>query len=148
MISKKTLFSAIAIAGVISSFVSAATLIDFKPMPVSPVLPEFVFNGGPPSFQAGPGAQGNGDGAAPVGAQVPGGLDAETPFTLPPIPGSVLTGTGSTLFHDATLVLNGLVVNGAASAPFGPGGVLIQPLGPGSFQIFSTGPPSAAAPTL
>jgi hypothetical protein len=149
MNSKKALFAAIAIAFSISSFVSAATLVDFKPMPVSPGFPEFVFNGGPvPSFKEGPASHGNGDGAFPIGAQTPGGLDAETPFTLPPIPGSLLTGTGSTLFHDATLVLNGLVASGLASAPFGPGGVLIQPLGVGSFELFSTGPPSAIAPTL
>jgi PEP-CTERM motif len=149
MISKKALFSAIAIAAVCCSFVSAATLVDFKPVPVTPGLPEFVFNGGPaPSFKEGPASHGNGDGALPVGVQTPGGLDAETPFTLPPIPGSLLTGTGSTLFHDATLILNGLVANGAASAPFGPGGPLIQPLGIGSFQLLSTGPPSAGAPTL
>jgi hypothetical protein len=132
-----------------TSAVSAATLVDYKPLPVSPTTPEFVFNGGAnPSLQSGPGSIGNADGTLPVANQTSGGLDAETPFVIPGIPGSAINGTsGTTEFFDSTLSLSGLVASGPA-IPSGP--ILIQPLGVGSFQLFSTDPdgPGALLPTL
>jgi hypothetical protein len=142
---------AVAIALSLASFSNAGTLVDFKPVPTSPTLPEFVFNGPPgsPSLQAGPGAQGNGDGETlPPTLQGEGGLDAETPFVIPGIPGGVVNvGAGTTLFHDTTLVLNGLAVNGAA-IPVLPTTTIVQPLGAGSFQLFSTDPVGPNGPVL
>lgn len=125
---------ALAIVG-LSSLASAATLVDYKPGPVSPTTPEFVFGGGPvPSFQTGPGAIGNGDGALPQALQTPGGLDSETPFLIPAVPGSQV-GVSSTKFFDSTLNFAGLAANAPA---INAGGTLIQSLGPGSFQLLST----------
>jgi hypothetical protein len=128
---------------------SAATLVDYKPLPVSPTTPEFVFNGGAnPSLQSGPGVIGNADGTLPVANQTPGGLDIETPFVIPGVPGSLINGTsGTTEFYDTTFVLSGLVANAPAVAS---GPILIQSLGNGSFTLFSTDPdgPGAQIPTL
>src|SRR5688500_737676 len=95
-------FSAVVIL-TLGSSATAATLIDYKPLPVSPTTPEFTFGGAGPSFSATVGATGNGDGTLPVPAQTPGGLDVETPFLIPGIPGSQLN-AASTEFYDSTLV--------------------------------------------
>lgn len=118
---------------------SAATLVDYKPLPVSPTMPEFIFSGGAnPSLQSGPGVVGNADGTLPIASQTAGGLDIETPFLIPGIPGSLLHPTsGTTEFYDVTLVLGGLVANASAVAS---GPVLIQQLGNGTFTLFSTDP--------
>jgi len=123
-----------------SSFAPAATLVDYKPLPVSQNTPEFIFAGplGAKSLQSGLGVIGNADGVLPVPAQTPGGIDAETPFLIPGIPGSQLNvATGTTEFYDTTLVLHGLVAN-AAAVP--AGSLLIQSLGNGSFELLSTDP--------
>ncbi len=141
MISKKTSFAAIAALLFVGSWSSASTIVDFKPLPISPTTPEFLFSralgGGVPVFRAGPGAIGNSDGTLPVANQTPGGLLAETPFIIPGVPGSQFAAT-STLFFDSTLQLTG---GFQAIAPaVNAGGVLVQQLSPGSFQLLSTGP--------
>jgi hypothetical protein len=115
---------------------SAATLVDFKPLPSSPVLPEFMFTGPPgsPSFQGGPGSQGNGDGILPVPSQVPGGLDAEAPFVINTVPGPS-TNVASTEFFDCTLSFTGLAAAAPAQNFFG---TFVQPLGNGAFTLLST----------
>jgi len=133
----------------LGSMASAATLLDYKPLPVSSSLPEFVFapiGPNPPSFQAGPGATGNADGTLPVANQSPGGLDAETPFVINGIPGSqVNLVTGTTEFFDSTLVLTGLQAN--APAQLVAGSVIVQSLGTGTFSLFSTDPDGAGSLT-
>jgi hypothetical protein len=130
----------------LGSVASAATLVSYKPTPDSPSLPEFVFGGGPiPSFQAGPGSAGNGDGQiTPVSNQTPGGLQSGTPLTIPGIPGSDVA-PGATEFYDTTLVLTGLQASGPATLF---GSVIIQPLDTGFFQLFSTDPVGPGTPTL
>jgi len=145
MISKRLSFAAIAVSLALCSFVSAATIVDFKPLPISPTVPEFKFDralgAGIPVFRHDVGAVGNNDGTLPVVNQTPGGLLVETPFIIPGIPGSQFA-AASTLFFDSSLIFTGgLQANGPA---INAGGVLIQQLTPGSFQLFSTGP----APTL
>src|SRR5689334_10559893 len=131
-----------AIAALLSicSVSSAATIVDFKPLPTSPNLPEFAFTrpiGGPgaPRFHEGPGSVGNADGVLPVPNQTPGGLDAETPFIIPGVPGSVINPVaGTTEFFDATLEFPvGLLANAPA---VNAGGVFIQQLSPGAFNLF------------
>jgi hypothetical protein len=138
MLQIKTRSIAVAIALIVSSVSSAATLVDFKPLPSSPVLPEFMFTGPPgsPSFQGGPGAQGNGDGTQNVTLQTPGGLDAEAPFIIVTAPG-FSTNVASTEFFDCTLSFTGLAASAAAQNFFG---TLIQPLGNGTFTLLSTEP--------
>jgi hypothetical protein len=133
----------------ISSLVSAATIVDFKPLPVSPTTPEFQFSralgGGVPVFRGDLGATGNGDGELPVPAQVPGGLDVETPFLIPGVPGSQIN-AASTEFRDSTLQFtSGLQANAPAQ---NAGGILIQQLSPGAFEIHSTDPVGPNLPTL
>lgn len=127
---------ALAIALFACSVTSAATLVDFKPLPSSPMMPEFLFTGPPlsPSFQNGPGAQSNGDGALPVPAQTPGGLGAEAPFLIPAVVGSSLN-AASTEFFDTTLSFTGLVASAPAQNFFG---THVQPLGNGAFTLSST----------
>jgi hypothetical protein len=121
----------------------AGTLVDFKPLPVSPSTPEFVFSralgGGIPAFRGGPGATSNNDGTLPVPNQTPGGLDAEAPFIIPAVPGSSINvAVGTTEFFDSTLQFPaGLVANAPA---LNAGGAFIQQLSPGTFNLFSTGP--------
>jgi hypothetical protein len=139
-----------AIIGVCSGSSFAATLVDYKPTPVSPTTPEFVFNGpaGSPSFQSGPGSIGNADGVLPVNAQTVGGLDAGTPFVIPGIAGSSVDPVaGTTDFYDSSLILNGLAANAPALAV---GTTFIQSLGAGGFQLLSTDPDGAGplTPTL
>jgi hypothetical protein len=135
------LTSFIAAAFAICASTSASTLVDFKPLPVSPTFPEFVFSrtlgGGVPVFRGAIGATGNADGVLPVPAQTPGGLDAEVPFLIPGVPGSQIN-AASTEFRDSTLQFTaGLQAN--APAIFA-GGTFIQQLSPGSFILNSTDP--------
>lgn len=117
--------------------VNAATLVNFKPVPVSPLNPEFVFGGAPvPRLGEGPGSIGNGDGILPPNVQTEPGLQIDTPFLFPPIPGGVPDfPAGSTTFYDVSMRLNGLAANAPA---FNAGGTLIQQLGPGNFTLFNT----------
>jgi hypothetical protein len=142
-------FGAVAV-GVCSTSAFAATLVDYKPTPVSPTTPEFVFNGpaGSPSFQSGPGSIGNADGTAPVNAQTAGGLDAGVPFVIAGVPGSSVDAVaGTTDFFDSTLNLSGLAANAPALVA---GTTFIQSLGSGGFQLLSTDPdgPGPLNPTL
>src|SRR5438105_7058388 len=86
MISRKASVAAIAALFAICSCASAATLVDFKPVPVSPTTPEFQFSralgGGVPVFRADVGATSNNDGNLPVQTQTAPGFDSETPFIL------------------------------------------------------------------
>jgi len=142
MILNRVSSAAIAASFAICSFVSAGTLVDFKPNPVSPATPEFQFSralgGGVPVFRGALGSTSNNDGNLPVIAQTAPGLDSETPFILGG-PGSfnnVLAGT--THFYDSQLILTG---GFAANAPaLNAGGVLVQQLSPGTFDLLSTGP--------
>ncbi|HVT30636.1 MAG TPA: PEP-CTERM sorting domain-containing protein [Lacipirellulaceae bacterium] len=151
MLRKRIALAATAASLAIYSFASAATIVDFKPLPVSPTMPEFQFNralgGGIPVFRAAAGATGNGDGTLPVPNQVAGGLDAETPFIIPGIPGSAINfAAGTTEFFDSTLQFPaGLAANAPAIAA---GGAFIQQLSPGTFNLFSTDPPGPQLPTL
>jgi hypothetical protein len=141
MLWSKTWVSAVAVAISFASSSFAGTLVDFKPLPVSPTDPEFVFSralgGGVPVFRAGSGAIGNADGMLPVASQTPGGLLVEVPFIIGGVPGSQFAAT-STLFFDATLQFTtGLAANAPA---LNAGGAFIQQLSPGTFDLLSTDP--------
>src|SRR4051794_18184391 len=135
-------FAAIAASVAICSLASAATIVDFKPNPVSPTTPEFQFSralgGGVPVFRGALGSTSNNDGNLPVQNQTAPGLDSETPFILAG-PGSVNDfAAGTTHFYDSSLQFTaGLQANAAA---VNAGGILVQQLSPGSFQLLSTGP--------
>ena len=151
MLWNKTWVATVALAISFASSSFAGTLVDFKPLPVSPTNPEFVFSralgGGVPVFRAGSGAIGNADGTLPLVNQTPGGLLAEVPLIIPGIPGSQLSAT-STLFFDTTLEFPaGLAANAPA---INAGGAFIQQLSPGTFNMFSTDPdgPGPLLPTL
>jgi hypothetical protein len=135
----------------IGSWASASTIVDFKPLPISPNDPEFTFSralgGGIPAFRSAFGAIGNADGTLPVANQTPGGLLVETPFIIGGVPGSQFAAT-STLFFDSTLQFTaGLVANAPA---LNAGGIFIQQLSPGTFTLSSTDPdgPGPLLPTL
>jgi hypothetical protein len=142
MVLRKVMFAAIAALFSFCTWASAATIVDFKPAPVSPTIPEFQFSralgGGVPVFRGALGATSNNDGNLPVQNQTAPGLDAETPFILAG-PGSVNDFVaGTTQFYDSSLQFTaGLQANAPA---INAGGVLIQQLSPGSFQLLSTGP--------
>src|SRR4051812_6856464 len=142
MILNRVSFAAIAASFAVCSLVSAATIVDFKPNPVSPGIPEFQFSralgGGVPVFRGALGSTSNNDGNLPVQNQVAPGLDVETPFILAG-PGSVNDViAGTTHFYDSSLQFTaGLQANAPA---INAGGVLVQQLSPGSFQLMSTGP--------
>jgi len=136
--------AAIAAIGLSASIASAFTLVDYKPGPVSPNLPEFTFSGpvGAPFFRTGPGAVGNGDGILSPANQTAGGLDAETPFIINGVPGSQVDfNAGTTLFWDTTLTfLNGFTANAPAvnlNSP-NPAGPFFQSLAGGNFELRST----------
>jgi len=142
MISKRVSLAAVAALFSLCAWASAATIVDFKPTPVSPTLPEFQFSralgGGAPVFRGAIGATSNNDGNLPIQNQTAPGLDAETPFILagPGALNDLIAGT--THFLDSSLQFTaGLQAN--APAIFA-GGAFIQPLSPGSFQLMSTGP--------
>jgi hypothetical protein len=142
MILNRVSFAAIAASLAICSFVSAATIVDFKPNPVSPTTPEFQFSralgGGVPVFRGALGSTSNNDGNLPVQNQTAPGLDSESPFILAG-PGSLNDFVaGTTHFYDSSLQITG---GFQANAPaINAGGVLVQQLSPGSFQLMSTGP--------
>src|SRR4051812_10228473 len=121
---------------------NAATIVDFKPTPVSPNIPEFQFSralgGGVPVFRGALGSTSNNDGTLPIQNQTAPGLDAETPYILAG-PGSLNDLiAGTTHFFDSSLQFTGgLQANGPAINACGS---FIQPLSPGTFQLMSTGP--------
>src|SRR3954469_24476763 len=145
MILNRVSFAAIAASLAICSLASASTIVDFKPNPVSPLIPEFRFSrppaGGAPEFRGALGSTSNNDGNVPVQNQTAPGLDSETPFILAG-PGSlndVIAGTSH--FYDSSLqFISGLQAYGPAIPPAFAGFPYIQPLSPGSFQLLSTGP--------
>src|SRR3954467_2557019 len=107
MISRTIRFAAIAALLPICAVSNAATIVDFKPAPVSPNIPEFQFSralgGGVPVFRAALGATSNNDGTCPVQNQIGAGLDGETPFILAG-PGSLSDFVaGTTHFFDSPL---------------------------------------------
>jgi hypothetical protein len=142
MLLRKVTLAAIAALFSLCAWASAATIVDFKPTPVSPNIPEFQFSralgGGVPVFRGALGSTSNNDGNLPVQNQTAPGLDSETPFILAG-PGSLndlLAGT--THFFDSSLQFTaGLQANAPA---INAGGVLVQQLSPGAFQLLSTGP--------
>jgi len=142
MLSRITRFAAIAALLSVCAVSNAGTLVDFKPVPVSPNIPEFQFSralgGGAPVFRGALGATSNNDGNLPVQNQTAPGLDAETPFILAG-PGSLNDLiAGTTHFFDSSLQFTaGLQANAPA---LNAGGSFIQQLSPGSFQLLSTGP--------
>jgi len=124
----------------VSSVASASTILDFKPVPTSPVLPEFGFHrpagGGPPLFRGELGATSNNDGNLLPQNQTAGGLDSETPFVLagPGAINDLIAGT--TGFYDSSFQFtSGLAANAPA---LNAGGTFLQQLSPGSFQVTST----------
>src|SRR3954468_6921484 len=145
MLLRNIRFAAIAALLSVCAVSNAATIVDFKPSPVSPTIPEFQFSralgGGVPVFRGALGSTSNNDGNVPVQNQTAPGLDSETPFILAG-PGSlndVIAGT--THFYDSSLqFISGLQANGPAIPPAFAGFPYIQPLSPGSFQLLSTGP--------
>jgi hypothetical protein len=71
-----------------------------------------------------------------VPAQTAGGLDAETPFIIPAVPGSLIHPVpGTTEFYDSTLSFTGLAANAPAIVA---GTTFIQSLGAGTFDLVST----------
>lgn len=112
---------------------SAATVLTFKPLPISPTTPEFTFDG--TSLDDAAGTASSGDGAFAPASQSPTGLQIDTPFKIPGVAGGVVNAGGSTTFYDASLTLNGFVAPVAPSAVFG---VIVQPLGTGTFSINAT----------
>src|SRR3954454_18034723 len=109
MILTRVYFAAIAASLAICSLASAATIVDFKPNPVSPTTPEFQFSralgGGVPVFRGALGSTSNNDGNLPILNQTAPGLDSETPFILVG-PGSLNNfAAGSTHFYDSSLQL-------------------------------------------
>ena len=142
MISKRVFFAAGAVVCALSALASAATIVDFKPSPVSPTTPEFQFSralgGGVPVFRGALGSTSNNDGNLPIQNQTAPGLDTETPFILagPGALNDLVAGT--THFLDSSLQFTGGL---QANAPaINGGGIFIQPLSPGTFQLLSTGP--------
>ena len=114
------------------------TIASLVPVPSSVANPAFTFGGSPtPSFAAGSGSVGNGDGGSPVISQTPGGLELQTPFYIFPGTsfGQVNNPDGSTTFYDTTLVLTGLGVSGPAQSNFG---FDVQPLLDGTFAIYGS----------
>jgi hypothetical protein len=120
----------------------AGTIVDFKPSPISPTIPEFQFSrplaGGAPVFRGALGATSNNDGNLPIQNQTAPGLDSETPFILagPGALNNLISGT--THFLDSSLKFTGGL---QANAPaLFAGGAFIQSLSPGTFELSSTGP--------
>jgi len=140
----KSAFLLVAVAsGALISGAHGKELLNFKPVPDSPTLAEFAWGGGsPPSLLSGPGSMSNNDGTLPLANQTAPGLQVDTPFLIPGVPGGVV-GTTNTTFYDTSLVING---GFAASGPAANnGGLLSQNVGQGSFTILSTDPDGAGA---
>jgi len=112
----------------------AATIVDWKPGPTTPTMPEFNWTGA--QLHDDIGAHGNGDGTLPPNTQTGGGLNMETPFIIPGVPGSSIDAVaGTTTFFDSTLHLTGFNAAAPAGVLFG---TAVQPLGPGDFTLIST----------
>src|SRR3954468_22110953 len=107
MLLRNIRFAAIAALLSVCAVSNAATIVDFKPSPVSPGIPEFQFSralgGGVPVFRGALGATSNNDGNLPVQNQTAPGLAAYTPFILAG-PGSVNDFLAATThFYDSSL---------------------------------------------
>jgi hypothetical protein len=139
------LAAAVLAVGGLSASSDAALLVDFKPDPISPVQPEFRWDG--TRLDDALGSTGSADGNDPAISQGPGGLRIETPLTLPTvgIGGSVNVTTGSTTFLDVSLELDGFVASAPASSLFG---LVFQPVSEGSFRLLSTAPLGGGERTL
>lgn len=142
MSATKTRCAAVAALLFFCSSALAGTIVDFKPSPVSPTIPEFQFSrpagGGAPAFRGALGASSNNDGNLAIQNQTAPGLDSETPFILagPGALNNLISGT--THFLDSQLnFTGGLQAN--APALFAAG-AFIQSLSPGTFELKSTGP--------
>lgn len=126
---------ALAVVGVasIASSVNAAQILSFEAGPISPLLPEIIFDlTNPRQLGAGPGAIGE-------GTNNPGGLSIQTPFVGLMAPGASPI-PGGTRFADATLQLNGHFAM-APAATFA--GFVGQPLTAGTFRFLSADPDGA-----
>jgi hypothetical protein len=128
----------------------ASLIVNFKPVPVSPNIPELQWTGS--NLVASPlaaGSTGNADGGSPPNTQTQGGLQIETPFTsaaLAAVAGSsVNVGANSTTFYDVTLELFGLQAN-ANAVSFA--GITVQSFGEGRFILSSTADANGAKTTL
>jgi hypothetical protein len=128
-------FAVVATALFGGNWANAAELLNFKPIPISPASPEFSWTA-TPNLTEGPGSIGNADGTLPVPVQTPGGLQVDTPFLIPGIPGGQINAS-STSFYDCTLDLTGF---GASGPAVNAGGTLLQFLNTGSFVLTSTDP--------
>jgi hypothetical protein len=124
----------------------ATTLVSLNPDlgPSGPQPATFMFGVTKvPSFVAGPGSVGNGDGNLPLASQSPPGLELKTPLTITNADGSnsygrQSNGDGSTTFYDTTLILTGLAASGP-STTFNPGVQFdFQSLGSGGFTIYQS----------
>lgn len=129
-----------------------ALLVDFKPDPISPNIPELSWSGS--ALQQAPGSVGNADGTLPSAQQTPGGLFIQTPFQILGIPGSAINTSDplnpSTSFFDVTLSISGLSASAPANSnPIIPGiTILTQPIGDGHFVLTSTNPGPGGQPTV
>lgn len=126
---RKTAFAAVAVAALGQSAM-AAQILSFEAAPISPLLPEVIFDVTlPRQINAGPGAKGDGTPAA-------GGLNVQAPFVGLMAPGANAI-PGGTRFSDVTLELNGHFAV-APAATFA--GFVGQPLQSGTFRFLSTDP--------
>src|SRR3954463_8451447 len=119
MILKTFRFAAIAAILSICAASNAATIVDFKPTPTSPNIPEFQFSrapgGGAPVFRGALGATSNNDGNLPIQTQTAPGLDSETPFILAGPGSGNDVPAGTTHFYDSSLQFTaGLQANAPA----------------------------------
>ncbi|MGA2496880.1 MAG: PEP-CTERM sorting domain-containing protein [Tepidisphaeraceae bacterium] len=149
-----------ALALALGTAAEAAQLVDFKPDPISPGLPEIqLLNTG--ALVAAPtagGSMGNSDGKAAAdgnpNAQTPGGLLVQTPVAISTVGvgntpvdhygGVVNTGSdgNSTSFYDVTLVLSNINTNNPAqTVPLIPAyniNAVTQDFTTGTFTLYST----------
>ena len=138
---RNSAFAAFAATAIITASASAATLVDFKPVPALPNAPEFSFDG--TSLNEDAGSQSNGDGTLAPTNQTAPGLNFDVPLIIPGVAGSTVNATsGTTTFFDGSIQLTGF----AASAPAGTNfGTFAQQLGVGGFELRST--PTVSFPT-
>lgn len=148
---KKSLgyFSAVAAAAVLmgSTASYAIPLVDFKPVPTSPALPEFALS--TTQFTSSVGTISS-NSLNPIGGANLGGLLIETPLIVPgAIPGKVITAAGTTQFYDTTLDLSAQVMNNALSFNVpGFGQQVVQPISSGTFAIYASSSPATAGVLL